>query len=488
MRSYDIDREELFEYYVNQRHSINECAEYFKTDYRHICTVLKGYEIKKNKYLKKKKIVLRCNIKMDDFVKYYITENHTIEEAAEYFGCSKSTIGRFIDKNKLHKPEEALSELFRMPKKYIVDKDELFDYYKIQKHTQAECAERFGVPKNIIRDNIKRNGWKTNEFISKMPSINDLYEYYIIQNNSIEETAQRFNISINSVNRIIKENNIKKEKFKISERRKQTCLKKHGVEYTGQIPESREKVKVTSQRKYGTDNPTQSKIVQDKMKRTCLKRYGVENALQSKEIQIKAAENARKSLIEKYGVPYASWINRSKEYIQIVSSRDNFRKFIIDNGVKTKKDICNALDLSASCVLDYINKYDSWDLLDKNISQPEEDFYKYLCNKYGEDNVFREYDKDQRYPFRCDFYIKSIDTFVELNLYITHGIKPYDPNDKECAEMLELYNKRAQTQSIYNSVIDNWTIRDVIKINTARNNNLNYVMYYKNDNLYDGRV
>lgn len=488
MRNYDIDREELFDYYVNQKHSINECAEYFKTDYRHICTVLKGYGIKKNKCLKKKKIVLKHNIVIDDFIKYYIDENHTIKEAAKHFGCSKSTIGRFIDTNKLHKPEEKLSELFRIPKKYTVDKDELFDYYKIQKHTQIECAEHFGVPKNIIRDNIKRNGWETNEFISKMPSISDLYEYYINQNNSIEETAEHFEISTTSVNKLIKQNNIKKDKNKISERRKLTCLKEYGVEYTSQIPESREKGRETSRQRYGVDNPMQTEAVRNKMKATCLKRYGVENALQSKEIQEKAVKNARSAIMKKYGVPYISWVNRSKEYIDIVSSKGSFRKFILESGVKTKKDICNALNLSASCVLDYINKYDSWDLLDKNISQPEEDFYKYLCNKYGEFDVFREYDKDQRYPFRCDFYIKSIDTFVELNLYITHGVKPYDPNDEECTEMLEIYKKRAETQSIYNSVIDNWTVRDVIKINTAKNNNLNYIMYYKKDNLYDGRV
>ena len=122
------------------------------------------------------------------------------------------------------------------------------------------------------------------------------------------------------------------------------------------------------------------------------------------------------------------------------------------------------------------------------MSQPEEDFYKYLCKKYGDEDIFREYNEDSRYPFRCDFYIKSIDTFVELNLYITHGIKPYVADDPECIKYLKLYEERAKAQSIYYSVIDNWTIRDVIKIKTAKDNNLKYVMYYKNDNLYDGRV
>lgn len=43
MKIYDINKEELIDYYVNKQHSIKECAEYFKTNYTHICTVLKGY-------------------------------------------------------------------------------------------------------------------------------------------------------------------------------------------------------------------------------------------------------------------------------------------------------------------------------------------------------------------------------------------------------------------------------------------------------------
>lgn len=50
-----------------------------------------------------------------------------------------------------------------------------------------------------------------------------------------------------------------------------------------------------------------------------------------------------------------------------------------------------------------------------NTSKPEDGYYSYLAEKYGADDVIRQY-KDERYPFACDFYVKSKDLFIELNL------------------------------------------------------------------------
>ena len=51
-----------------------------------------------------------------------------------------------------------------------------------------------------------------------------------------------------------------------------------------------------------------------------------------------------------------------------------------------------------------------------NTSKPEENYYEYLKTIYDETDVIRQY-KDKRYPFCCDFYIKSKDLFIELNLH-----------------------------------------------------------------------
>ena len=73
-------------------------------------------------------------------------------------------------------------------------------------------------------------------------------------------------------------------------------------------------------------------------------------------------------------------------------------------------------------------------------SGPELEIRQLLYNKYGEDNVFFEYqdarytNPDTGYEFKCDFYIKSIDTFIELNLFPTHGGHAYNSANEEDAQ------------------------------------------------------
>lgn len=51
-----------------------------------------------------------------------------------------------------------------------------------------------------------------------------------------------------------------------------------------------------------------------------------------------------------------------------------------------------------------------------NSSQAEKDTLKLLQETYGKDNVLTQY-KSAVYPFRCDFYIKSEDLYIELNAH-----------------------------------------------------------------------
>lgn len=112
-----------------------------------------------------------------------------------------------------------------------------------------------------------------------------------------------------------------------------------------------------------------------------------------------------------------------------------------------------------------------------NTSKPEIELYNSLCEQYGKDNVLRNY-KCERYPYYCDFYIPSEDKFIELNLHWTHGLKPYDKNDEFCQNQLKVWQEKAKTSQFYQEAINTWTIRDVRKLETAKNNNLNYEVIY----------
>ena len=123
-----------------------------------------------------------------------------------------------------------------------------------------------------------------------------------------------------------------------------------------------------------------------------------------------------------------------------------------------------------------------------NTSEPEDNYYEYLCKYYGVDNVKRNYNDDSRYPWHCDFYIPSEDLFIELNLFYMHGGHPFDYNNEEDIKQLEFIRSKQGTyidsngkeaKNSYYTYEYVWTDLDVRKRNTAKQNNLNYVEVFK---------
>lgn len=113
-----------------------------------------------------------------------------------------------------------------------------------------------------------------------------------------------------------------------------------------------------------------------------------------------------------------------------------------------------------------------------NVSAPEKEYYELLIQRYGEEDVFTQYNKDPRYPFACDFYIKSEDLFIELNIHPTHHTHPFNPDDEEDVRFLEVLQARNDQWS--RNIVDVWTKRDYNKMQTAIKNNLNYKAVYEN--------
>ena len=112
-----------------------------------------------------------------------------------------------------------------------------------------------------------------------------------------------------------------------------------------------------------------------------------------------------------------------------------------------------------------------------NTSEPEEVYYNSLVQIYGEEDVIRQY-SDERYPYSCDFYIKSLDLFIELNLHWTHGDHPYNESDSRDVELKESLAEKAKTSEYYRNALYVWTDLDVRKQRIAKENNLNYKAVY----------
>lgn len=113
-------------------------------------------------------------------------------------------------------------------------------------------------------------------------------------------------------------------------------------------------------------------------------------------------------------------------------------------------------------------------------SDSENSMYKRLVKIFGEDDVVREY-WSKRYPFSCDFYIRSLDLFIELHAYWFHGGHWFDPFNEEDAAKRDKWLARVPKSSMYRHAVVTWTQRDITKRDVALRNNLNYCVFWKVD-------
>lgn len=229
--------------------------------------------------------------------------------------------------------------------------------------------------------------------------------------------------------------------------------------------------------------------VKKKNETTNLKLYGVKNSFNISSVREKAKEGWSKTIIEKYG-SIENWrkvcvpiIKESKEQ-KIQNDPDYWKK------VKQKEKETRERKLLNDPL--YNKKAKDKEIETKrrngtlNSSSQEDEVYKTLCKIFNKKDVLREYSDNNRYPFHCDFYIKSKDLFIECNFHWSHGEHWFDKNSAEDLQILQEWkNKNSQ---FYNNATETWTKRDVIKRETAIKNKINYLVFwsineFKNFNL-----
>lgn len=110
-----------------------------------------------------------------------------------------------------------------------------------------------------------------------------------------------------------------------------------------------------------------------------------------------------------------------------------------------------------------------------NTSLSEYRLGELLREKFGEADVFSNYISTQ-YPYKCDYYIKSRDLYIELNAHWSHGGHWYDAALDERV-VTDWMGKSA----FYRNAAQTFSERDVVKREVARVNGLNYVVFWKAD-------
>ena len=244
---------------------------------------------------------------------------------------------------------------------------------------------------------------------------------------------------------------------------KNTNLKKFGVEFPLQQlkkenSEIYQKISQTCINKFGVDSPLKNKEVREKIKQTNIQKYGVDNLFKNDIIK----EKIKQTNIQKYGVDYLFKSNIIKEKIK----QTNIQKYGVDNPLKNKEI--------------WKKSQDNRQISSK--SKLENNFLNYLKLKYEPDDIITQY-KSKEYPYYCDFYIKSINLYIEIQGHWTHNDHPFDINNLNDQLIMDIWRTKSLSDKYYKNALNTWTIKDVEKRNTAIQNNLNYLEIFGKTDL-----
>lgn len=314
----------------------------------------------------------------------------------------------------------------------------------LEKYGETSPAKADTVKKNIVKTNLERYGVA-----------------YPLQLEEVQDKVTKTCVEKNGGRGFASDS--------VSQSVKETCLDRYGVENASQSLVIKEKVRQTNTKRFGKEYYTQtneykkragntwlqkyggigfaSKEVQGKLKQQMLERYGVENASQAEEIK----EKMKQTNLERYGV---EWIFQRDDIQQASHSKQALEKCF-----ETKRK----------------NKT-------FNVSKPEKELKAKLQELFPDLKV--QY-KSNVYPFACDFYIPSLDLYIEFNGIWTHGGHFFDKNDKDDVERFVKWKEKAKTSQFFANAVDTWAVRDILKLETAIKNNLNYVAWFNIEQAND---
>lgn len=186
-----------------------------------------------------------------------------------------------------------------------------------------------------------------------------------------------------------------------------TCMDKFGVETPFASSDIRLKLKQTIFEKYGVQNVSQNMNVRKKIMHTCMEKYGVENVLASKEIR----EKARTTLQNNYNVDAPQQSNE----IQERTKQTNIERYGVLNTLQLSyaRERCNSKE-SHRKRHETMKRKGTY-----RKSKPEDKLYALLCEWFSCDDVERQVSV-HKWPI--DFYVKSIDTYFQLDGVYWHGL------------------------------------------------------------------
>ena len=322
----------------------------------------------------------------------------------------------------------------------------------VRNKTKQTCLEKYGVDCVVKEETIKR---KIQEALSTQRK--EIYE-------KCKQTKfERYGNE--NYNNIEKSKHTKFERygdenFTNKEKREETFMKKYGCKCSLQNEEVRRKIKQTKLEKYGDENFINHK----KYKQTCLEKYGVDNSFKANEIKKKI----KQTCLEKYGDENYRNVEKHKQTC--------LERYGVETYTQTE-EFKNKVDWKKTNIKQILTKKKNGTLCTSKLEQQS---YEILKVKYPD--IISQY-CCVLYPYNCDFYIPSLDLYIECNYHWTHGGHPFD--DKNINDLNILEKWKSKNTEFYNTAIYVWSNLDVRKRETARKNNLNYIEVWTINNIYN---
>ena len=362
-----------------------------------------------------------------------------------------------------------------------------------QRNREKNCIDKYGVINPSCRKEVKKKRIQTN--LERYGYINSSMNPEIkakTQKTMNERFGGNAPACSKQVLEKIKQTNLERygaewqwQTEEGKRHREDACLEKYGVKNFASLPETKEKIKRTNLERYGRENVgqfgteeykniirekygveyiMQNEEIKQRIKKTNLERYGVENIFQFPEIK----QKAREAFFKKYGTQNVCDVEEFREKANEGRARwrqspeyPEKRKEITKHTWETKKK-------NGTC----------------NTSKDEKEILELLNRKF--ENVQKEY-KSEVYPFSCDFYIPKLDLYIEYQGFWTHLNEPFigTEDQLEKLEWLKMksneLNYKNKRKNMYKIAIEVWTIRDPLKRETARKNNLNWIEFFTMD-------
>ena len=363
------------------------------------------------------------------------------------------------------------------------------------------CKEHNIKPSSMykyVKTILSKSDYNLIKEVSKIKSTKN-WKTSIIGKYGVENVFQLESVKDKSKNTLISKYGVDNcfKSSKIQEKKKKTMMERYGVENSGSSSVLLEKMKATNIEKYGYDNYAKTDECKDKIKSTNIERYGSDWYFQSEEYKNKVKSSnlekygsewyiqssdfknkAKETLIEKYGYDNYTKSDESKErykdkeYIEQIKMKmktTNLKKYGVEYYTQTKEYSKKSYNTHKNN-----NSF--------NISKPEDIVYELLSNKFPD--IIRQY-RSSLYPYNCDFYIPSLDIYIEYQGNWTHGDSPFNSSNIEHQNKLKDWKDKSEYSSYYNNAIYVWTDLDVRKRKIARQNNIKLLEFWTIEEVED---